>query len=240
MSVVFFEGVTLALRHHTPPCPAPIPTSSGHRTLCAPASLLWLVAAHVHSSLPLSALAKCWLRGLYTHPTHTHAHRTRLFALPASTRRPGGASRLRHVVWMVAPTSAASLAREGICTIGGSLALLLCCVPLHRDFWDHTHAATTAPALWRLRLWRGVAPWPCAFEWPAARPALLPWWATRAIRRSAGGDVPPLVFHSHTTQRTLHPTQPQQFHHIQQQRHAQPQQPGLALAPLGGLETPPF
>lgn len=120
-----------------------------------------------------------------------------------------------------------------------ALALLLCCVPLHRDTRDHEHAATTTPHPWRLRLWLGVAPRPCAFDWPAARPPFC-LRGPRAIRRSAGGDVPPLFFHPHATQRTFHRTHLQHHHHTHQQRHAQPQQPRLGRRVWVAWKRRPF
>lgn len=76
LSVGFLRGVALALQHHTALALRPRPLVATEHW-CTPASLLLVVAAHVYSSLPSSALAKCWLRGLYTHPTHTCTQDTR-------------------------------------------------------------------------------------------------------------------------------------------------------------------
>jgi hypothetical protein len=159
---------------HTPSlCPPP---SNGHRCITSRrgvASFWWRRRMFILP--PPSALGKCWLRALHP-PLHTHMHRTRLLPCPASTRRPDGASRLRHVVWMVAPSAA--LLAEGICTICSCWWLWLsffCCVPLHRDAWGHTHAAATTPAPWRLRLWRGIVPGIALLngQQPGARPFCL-------------------------------------------------------------------
>ena len=156
-----FRGRGLAFCNTTCPLPSPpLPPCQPQNTWCAGVAPFVGGAGACSFFAPPSALAKCWLRGLYTLPTHTHAHRTRLSALPRLHTAPRWcASRLRHVVWMVA----ASLA-EGICTICFvlmALALLLCCVPLHRHLGPHTYGHNDPSPLAPAAVAWGCAPALC-------------------------------------------------------------------------------
>jgi len=183
---------------------SPLPYPAIAATEHWPPSLLLAGGGACSFFAPHLALGQCWLRGLYTLTLHTHTHTGHATPGPAPPPHGAlGASRLRHVVWMVMPRWRRGSAPFAWVGGSGSPFVLLAFAP--RRLGPHTcnHNKLTPLALAALARGWAQAALVLSGQQPA-RPYVFVGHEPFVVL--LGGDVPPLVFHPHATQRTLHPT----------------------------------